>query len=99
MVTFQNYYLNVYFSTESGIEDLTDSHSQLLRNLLYNHQWIVIWDCELEGPGKEGNYGLDTSSAGHFTYVVSSAAGNTVIGLSLFPLYRGGEYGWQQLQN
>lgn len=73
--------------------DLTDSHSHLLRNLLNNHQWIVIWDYELGGQRKELNDGLDTSSVGHFTYVVSSAPDNTMIGLLLFPFYRGGEYG------
>lgn len=41
---------------------------------------------------------LDTSSAGHFTYIVSSAPDNPMIKPLLFPFYRG-KHGLEQLHN
>lgn len=42
---------------------------------------------------------LDSGSAGHCAYVVSSAPDNSVIELLLSPSYRGGTHGLEQSRN
>lgn len=92
-VAFQNYYLGVSVSSKTELGNITDSHSQLLKNCFNKLQCIVIWDYELEEHRKEGDHVLDTSSLGHFTYVASSAPDDTVVELLLFLFYRKGNYG------
>lgn len=49
--------------------------------------------------GKESDSVLNFSSAGHCTYVVSSASANSVMEHLLFPSYRGGKHVFEQLDN
>lgn len=53
-------------------------------------------DFVLEEQRRKGDHVPDTSSPGHFTYVVSSAPDDTMIEL-LFLFYGGGQCGREQL--